>query len=348
MKVAERYLRQVRAGEWWDSKMVPILFGFYASAIYLNHDLSSLWASAALLLASLIPGAIYVSVVNDLTDIEADAAAGKSNRMAGRSAPFRTVALALPLMAGGLFFWIWRDSRLLQILYGGAWIAFTLYSVPPVRLKTKGLAGVIADAAGAHLFPTLLSAALAFAAAGRAPEALWFGSMAAWSFAYGFRGNLWHQLLDRDSDRQAGLRTFGANHPPRVLGRVAAWFAFPLEALALAMLMWQLQTPLPPLLLIAYGVLVMRRVRLWDMRVVLAEPHPKYLILLHEYYDVFLPLALLTASAIRYPADLILIPVHLLFFHRRALLTWGDSWVLITRPALERLRLVRPLEQDTR
>jgi UbiA prenyltransferase family len=331
----------VRSGEWWDHKLVPILFGFYASTVLLGGPIVRFWDSGLILLLSLIPGAAYVSVVNDLTDIAADRAAGKPNRMAARPAPFRAAALLLPLALGGLFFWLWRDRPLLLILYGAAWIAFTFYSVPPVRLKARGLAGVVADASGAHLFPTLLAAALPFVAAGAAPDRAWLWTVAAWSFAYGFRGNLWHQLLDREGDRAAGVATFAAGRRREGPMRLAT-FAFGLEAAAMAAILYRLDSVLPLLALAAYGLLVYRRVRIWRMHAVIAQPKPPYLILLHEYYDVFLPLSVLAASALIHPIDAAVPAVHLLLFHRRALDSWRDSWRLINRPLLQRLRILPP------
>jgi len=331
----------IRTGEWWDHKLVPILCGFYASAMLLGRPITGLWGSGLLLLLSLVPGAAYVSVVNDLTDIESDAAAGKPNRMAARSRRVRAAALAVPLAAGGVFFWLWRGQPLLLVLYGAAWIAFTLYSVPPFRLKARGLAGVVADASGAHLFPTLLAAATPFVASGARIDPLWLWTVAAWSFAYGFRGNLWHQLLDREGDRASGVATFAAGRRSGSAAALAV-FAFAIEAAAMAAILWRLGSALPVLALAAYGLLVWRRAYLWGIRPVIVQPKPPYQIVLHEYYDVFLPLSLLCASAVRHPADALVPAAHLLLFHRRALETWIDSWRLINRPLLQRLRIVGP------
>lgn len=336
----------VRSGEWWDHKLVPIFCGFYASALLIGVPLVHLWQGALLLLLSLVPGAAYVSIVNDLTDLRADAAAGKANRMAERSAPFRATALLAGPAAGAIFFWLWSDTPQLLIPYAAAWIAFTLYSVPPFRLKSRGLAGVVADASGAHLFPTLLAASVPFAASGAAVDPLWMWAVAAWSFGYGFRGHLWHQLLDRDRDRAAGVATYAAARRREAPVRLASRVAFPLEGAAMATMLWRLGSVLPLLALAAYGLLVLRRVRLWRIRAVIVEPDPPYLILLHEYYDVFLPLSILVASALAHPADAAVPLIHLLLFHGRAFETWRDSWRLINRPALQRLGLLGPPRQD--
>ena len=317
-------IRSVRAGEWWDYKLVPLLTAFYATVALLERPIASLWPAALILLLALVPGAAFVSLLNDLTDVEEDRAAGKANRMAGRPLAFRIAAIVVPVAAGILFLILWRDDPLLTAAYLAAWIAFALYSLPPVRLKARGFPGVLADAAGAHLFPTLVAMLLAFRAAGAPIDPVWIAAGAAWAFGYGLRGILWHQLSDRDNDRAAGVRTFAQRHPRRLAARVGAWFAFPLELAGLAVLIWKLGSPLPFLFLALSLHLVWLRVWRWSMRAVLVEPRPKYLILMHEYYDVFLPLAILLDSAARFPIDWLVLAAHLLAFHRRPLETVED------------------------
>jgi len=89
--VFERLGHLARAGQWWDYKLAPIFAAFYASALVLQTPVSSLgWGLAQLFLA-MVPGAAYVSLINDLTDEADDRAAGKPNRMAGRSAAGKVV-----------------------------------------------------------------------------------------------------------------------------------------------------------------------------------------------------------------------------------------------------------------
>lgn len=335
-----RLSRLVRAGEWWEHKLVPILCGYYATGLMLGQPLTEGWSALVILFLSLIPGAAYVSIVNDLTDLAADARAGKPNRLAARSAAFRAAALLSCLAAGAFFFWLWRGQPLTLALYGAAWIAFALYSVPPVRLKTRGFAGVVADAAGAHLFPTLLAAALAFATAGVQPSPGWLAAIAIWSLGYGLRSNLWHQLLDRRADRVAGLSTFAAREHGADRVRLAIMIAFLAELAGLAVLIAGAAPVLSLLALAAYLLLVRRRVRLWRMHVVLAAPRQDYLIFLHEYYDVFLPLAMLAAAMLSHPKDALVLAAHLALFHGRPLRSWHDGWALIGRPLLQRARIV--------
>ena len=115
-----------RGREWWEYKLVPIFAIFYATAFHLDVPISSLWPAALALLAAILPGALYVSVVNDLTDRAEDEAAGKPNRMAGRPAWQAVLLVAVPVAIGLGFAFLWRDDPALLIAYLAAWAAFSL------------------------------------------------------------------------------------------------------------------------------------------------------------------------------------------------------------------------------
>ena len=322
-------LREVaRAGEWWEYKLVPIFAVFYATALTLGVSLSSLWWAALTLLAALVPGAIYVSVDNDVTDHTEDAAAGKRHRLANRSPAAIAVLLALPISAGLAFCWAWRDDPLLLIPYLGAWAAFSLYSLPPFRLKARGAAGVLADACGAHLFPTLVAVAIVLRFGGVAPNPIWLAATSLWAFAYGLRGILWHQLLDADADRAASVSTFVQRSGRDRAVALARWVIFPVELCAFSVVLSQMPSWLPILFLFFYVLLVRKKLHVFVMQAVIVEPRPRYLIILHEYYDLFLPLSLLLASTLRWQLDLAALFIHFLLFPRRLLHTARDLWKL--------------------
>ena len=305
----------VRAGEWWEYKLAPIFAAMYGTALMLQAAVSSLWLTLLVALLSLVPGAAYVSVINDLTDREDDLAAGKPNRLAGRSPLFAGALVALTAGAGIAFCILWRGDALLLSVYLAAWLAFSLYSLPPFRWKPRGILGVLCDASGAHLFPTLVAVVLTFRGAGRPIDLLWLIAIGTWAFTNGLRGILWHQLTDVDNDLRSGVRTFAARHPA-LAARMGA-FVFAIELAAFAALLWRMRSPWPVLFLAAYALLVNRRVVRWQMNVVIAAPRERFLIAMHEYYDAFLPVAILIASALRHPLDLIVLALHLLAFPSR-------------------------------
>jgi hypothetical protein len=280
-----------------------------------------------------------VSVINDITDLADDLRAGKANRLAGRPSWLRVLLLAAPIAMGVVFTLLWRDDPLLVAAYLCAWAAFSLYSLPPFRLKSRGVLGVVADASGAHLFPTLVGTLLVFRATGQGIDYIWVGAVAAWAFACGLRGILWHQLADLENDRRAAVQTFVLRHSPQVAVRLAGVLVLPLELLALAVLFWRMQSVLPVVFLALYTIFVALKGRFWGIALVIVEPRGRYSILGQEYYTLFFPVAILAASALRHPADWGALTIHLLFFSAPAIFVAGECRQLL-RGALARLRFV--------
>jgi hypothetical protein len=239
--------------------------------------------------------------------------------MAGRSTPAAAALVALPLATGLAFAILWSHWRPLMLAYLGAWISFSLYSIPPVRLKIRGFAGIIADAAGAHLFPSLVSLLVADHAVGAPIDPLWTLAVALWSLAYGMRGIVWHQLVDAAHDQRAGVRTFAQRLSPVRTAAFIARVGFPVELAALGAMLWRLG-PLPWAFLAAYGLLLLVRVRLRGQQAGIVMPvGTGWTMVLQDYYELFLPVSVLLASAWIHPLDLRILAVHLLLFHRRPL-----------------------------
>jgi 4-hydroxybenzoate polyprenyltransferase len=315
-----------RAGEWWEDKLAPILGTGYATAAFAGAPLIDSAGELALVLVALVPGAVYVSLLNDLTDRDVDRLAGKWNRIDGRSprawwagvAACLGAALAISAIA-------WRDDPWTLLFYGAAWVAFALYSVPPVRLKARGAFGVLADAAGAQLFPHLLMVAAVLAAAGRQLDASLVAAVGCWAFASGVRGALWHQLSDRAADVSAGLRTFGSTRPD-LARRLGAYVVFPLELIAFAALLVLASGVLAALLMPAYALLEYRRTRRWGARIVVVTPAEPYRIAMQEYYVAIFPLAFLVSTTLEQPGAALVLAAHLLLFHQTPVRIAADAY----------------------
>lgn len=296
--------------------------------------------SIGLLLVAVIPGAAYVSIVNDATDRSADLAAGKTNQLA----TFSTLAiLALVLITAGFgtgFAYLWRGDTPLVSIYAAAWISFTLYSVPPFRLKERGLWGVVADAAGAHLCPALVAALLAGRAMQSPVMTIWLIAIALWSFGYGLRGILWHQLNDRENDVATGTDTFAAQRPRSHTELYAAILVFPIELVGLVLILILVGGFLSLLLLAVHALIVAARMRFRQLYPALVGGKRGGQVILQDYYELFLPLALLLSSALRHPADGALIVLHLIVFPQRAAIVARDAFALgriAARATLRRL-----------
>jgi 4-hydroxybenzoate polyprenyltransferase len=306
--------RMARIAEWWDYKLIPILSIFYATALVENVSLAAMWPSLLALVCAVVACAVYVSFVNDVTDRADDRRADKPNRLADKPPWVLAVLLAVPLCIGAAFSAVWRDDPILVAAYVCTWAAFSLYSIAPVRLKGRGILGVVADAAGAHLFPAIVAALLALRAAGRAIDPVWIGGIVAWGLGCGLRGIVWHQIHDLEHDRKAGVRTFVLRHSRRGGMRLASWVALPLETIGLAVLLWRMQSLVPLAALPLYAAYASLRWKLWAIPVVVAAPRERYSVLGEEYYGLLLPLGILISSALRQPIDSAVLAVHLLLF----------------------------------
>lgn len=321
-----------RAGEWWEYKLLPLLAAFYASAT-LDHLLPAQWGWGMVwLVLAIVPGAVFVGVVNDLTDRCADAAAAKPNRMAQVSPPLAALALAVPIAAGLAWCYLWRDRPALLAPYLAAWLAFAAYSAPPLRLKARGVLGALADAGGAHLFPALLAAALAADAIGDLPAPVWLLAVGAWAGGYGLRGIIGHQLADRANDAAAGIGTWAVRAGDERLLWFARWLAFPLELGGLAALLALTGSAAAWLALALYAAVALQQVRVWKLRPTLTAPGAKGFIAMADFYAVWLPLALLAGLAWRHPlAGTALLLAHLALFPRNVLRVARDllrlEWV---------------------
>jgi 4-hydroxybenzoate polyprenyltransferase len=331
-------LGAARVTEWWEHKLALIAGTAYATAFFAGTSLLDVAGALLLVLLALAPGAAYVSLLNDLTDRDADRRAGKPNRAEGRQAGPWWLGVAAAVAAGAAIALVaWRDEPLVLVLYAGAWLAFALYSVPPVRLKARGAAGALADAAGAHVFPHLFTAAVLLAEAPGAGsdgwlwdagDAAWLAVVGVWALASGVRGALLHQLGDVEADRRIGLRTFAVAHP-RLAHAVGARIAFPLALLAFAALLVLSGGLVAAVLLPLYALLEVRRTRRWGVPLVVVRrpPGPGYRIALHEYYLVLYPLAFLASSIAEHPEDAVVLAVHVVLFPTT---TWRFATDVVT------------------
>lgn len=273
-----------------------------------------MWIAALSLLLAMVAAAIYASSINELTDRADDAAAGKRNRAV--DGPRSVAALfAVAVGAGFVFEWLWRDDTPLLTCYLAIWVAFGLYSISPFRLKKRGLAGVLCDAAGEQMFPALAAVFIASRGAHRAVSGAWVASVALWALAFGLRGIVWHQLRDVENDRAAGVRTFASRHP-RAASAIGTFVVFPLELGALAAMLRQIGGAWPAAFLVLYALYAIRSARRGQRAPVIVAPKPQSFIVLQDFYTDLFPIALLIVASIRDRRDLLILATHLLLYPR--------------------------------
>ncbi|MGZ3754394.1 MAG: UbiA family prenyltransferase [Mucilaginibacter sp.] len=323
-----KLLNFTRYSEWWEYKLVPLVSLGYA-AIYLSaNTFNAAVIHLLLILLAVISGAIYVSVINDLTDIKEDAIAGKSNRMADKPVWFRILILGICIVAALFFGYALYPDAVSIFLYAMSYIVFTLYSVPPFRLKKRSLWGVICDGSGAHFFPALLVTYSLCTFTHAIMNWEWFAAVSMWALMYGLRGILWHQFYDRDNDLASSTTTFATRIDPQKFG-IAEKVLFIVELGAFLLMLSYLYNTWILLSVLAYLLLVAIRIKSFGYKttIVISPKNYPYQLLLNDYYLVFFPLALLITNAIANNTGWIVLIVHLLLFPQKTLLVMKDFMI---------------------
>jgi len=305
----------IRSQEWWAHKLPPLLAIGYATALLSPVPLYKVALWLIFLLSSLVVGAIYVSVINDITDLEEDIASGKSNRIQQVPVNFRWLIPAAAVLLGIGFGYFLYPDLLSCLLYLLSWIVFSLYSIEPVRLKNRGILGVLADGCGSHVFPSLLMVSSISYITQQQINWIWFASAGVWAMSYGLRGILWHQFADRDNDIKVKLNTYASKVEPQDFknkGRAL----FILEILALGVMLYQIHLMAPVIALGLYLVLVFIRYDRYknQLIIIMKTDERPFQIMMADYYQMLFPISLLLFSVSLDSINIIILLVHIVLF----------------------------------
>ncbi|HEX7069430.1 MAG TPA: UbiA family prenyltransferase [Rhodothermales bacterium] len=311
----------IRVDAWWIFKIGPVLaFAFAEVAL---HGIQPV--PALILVVSLMVSAFGIAafghVVNDAFDVAADARAGKANAL-GRRSPTRRALLTLALLGLGFLPWTLIEvSTAAMVILATNAALLVAYAAPPLRLKERGFAGVIADAAYAHLLPVLFILALFDGAVLPTPIGVaWYVGAAGWALCFGVRGIVLHQTWDQENDLRAGVRTFVTDRGPTAARQLIHRFAYPGELFFLGVMgvVFFLQLPL------AFWILVLYAAAWWTGRAlgvfprsVSLDPLPKNEgehVPLACFYSLWPALAVAVALSFAAPMYGILLIVMLVLF----------------------------------
>lgn len=215
--------------QWWRPKATNLLAVLYA--VTFVTDLR--FAQAIVLIGPSILTIFGIGTVghllNDWHDMHADAAIGKSNRLAGvpppRAAALLAGALVLALLPWVVLPWDGVSAGLLLIELA----LLVAYAVPPVRLKERRTWPVFADAAYAYAVPAVLAAHTFNLAAGQRVRGVFLGVLFAWQLALGVRHFLNHLALDRHNDIVTRTPTLATEKGNRFIHRLVRWVVLPVE-----------------------------------------------------------------------------------------------------------------------
>jgi 4-hydroxybenzoate polyprenyltransferase len=203
------------------------------------------------------------------------------------------------------------DARSLACLLG-EFLLFVLYVLPPLRLKERGLLGLVTDALYAHALPTYLAAITFEALAAPQGGALWplLASLVAWQFCLGLRNILLHQLKDADNDRRSGLRTYVTQAGELRATHLLAHVLVPLELLTWLLLLGAL-TSLTWLPLLCWPIYLAWQFPKGHRQLDLRAWLYRYM---DDFYIGWLPLAILVAACWQDWRLIGLAGLHLLLF----------------------------------
>lgn len=320
----------IRAKEWWEHKIPPIMAMAYGTAALQKKTMADIALHLLFLIVALIIGASFVSIVNNITDIKADFDCGKPNYM-GKVSKLKQGLLVLMCIFPGLFIcYLMRQDIVSVVFYVSSWVMFTLYSVPPFRLKNRKVAGIMADAAGSQMFPSLLVVSSISFYTGNGINMAWVASIGIWSLIYGIRGILLHQFTDRENDLASGMQSFAASVALNTF-KTKSHIIMGIELMAFFLILIQLDSLLCYFSLGFYLLFILIRA-IVDKSLIVAVLPPAngyFQFLMGDFYQVLFPMVLLVGAAIVYPFDWVFVIVHLLFFPKGILLFFSDSFRFI-------------------
>ncbi len=312
--------RTVRGSNWWYAKIPPLLAIAYAVLLLKPPPPGIAFATLLGVLFSLCCLASYGHIVNDAFDIEEDRRAGKPNTMVGKTVHQRA-SLCLLLVAMGFIPWLVLDfGSAAAVVLAANYLLPMAYSIPPLRLKERGIFGVVADAAGVHAMPTLFVALAILHVASITGEGFLPLLLAAvaWSFLAGLRGIMIHQLWDRQNDIQAGTTTLASGQAPHRFRRLIRGIVFPAEMLTFGWLIW-LVFPFAQATLwvvLAYIVFDAFRLRTWRMPFDPAPAASGSYTPPADLYEVWFPMTLAATLIVRNPLFLPLFALFPMLFYR--------------------------------
>lgn len=316
-------LKSIKANQWWGYHYMVMLGSAYY-VIYITPVLPSVWlvlAKLAIFTLATVGIASFGYVINDLLDMKQDLRSGHYNIMAKQTRLGRILILVLVLLLGIIpWFWLPRTPLILTLLVS-EYALFLAYSVPPVRLKARGLLGPIADSIYAYVLPGSI-AALVASDGSQSPEfALYISIFILWSFLFGVVGILRHQLFDHSRDKLDNINTFAIGGGWNVAYAVTLWLA---KASFFAyLILIALQGHAGPFILVGFGAHLLRQLWNWNRQLIVStqfrDPVARpdrfqllYSLIIGEFCWYWQPLIVLILLAARSSDYLFLLMVHLI------------------------------------
>lgn len=188
-----------------------VLFG-----IALNITTETIITIAKILLPAYLLVGIGGYFMNDLFDQKQDFLSKKFNVTQIINNNLLILSIVLFWFLG--FNLIYSHSKITSFLLGIQFLLLCLYSVPGIRLKEKGLLGLLTDALYAHGIPAIILLSILNEYA-TIPMNLWI-SFSSFTFLLGMRDITIHQLTDIENDIQSNTQTFVVKNHQSVINQI--------------------------------------------------------------------------------------------------------------------------------
>ena len=205
---------------------------FYAT---LNHPApaTSMISEITVLFLLLCLYASLGHIVNSYCDRKIDLAAGKPNALAAVSDTGGRELVAFVLIASLVtIFLIYVDQPVVLAMFYLAIVIAVLYSMPPIRLKERGIFGLIAATIAQRTLPV----------------AIVFHALAVWNWTalalcllstlIGMRYIIVHQIKDESADLLARVQTVATTRGVTFLQHLLRKVVFPLELVTLVIVLF--------------------------------------------------------------------------------------------------------------
>ncbi len=315
-------LSSKRSSEWW-WYTIPFLFGLCCICIYIlqipfNEGIQTIFQ----FLLTITSTAALGYFLNDVTDKKEDKLTGKSNVVASLST-FHIILIFILLSFFALAPWFYLPKSATNLsLYGLQIMLLLIYSIPPLRVKRFPIPAVIIDALYNSVVPLLVilsTFALISPEKVKIHPIIWC-IVLAWAFLKGFRGILLHQVKDRKNDKKTSIRTFVLKYGPLYTIRLINRYVLPFELLiftGIILYMSIIKFPFLWLIIPLFFLYLFLFFRLWERDIPWRkrETNFRYLYILNDLYEEWMPIILLCYLPFLDRWYSVLIPIHLLLFN---------------------------------
>ena len=294
MSFLQRVQQIGRFDQWWLYKIPMLLSVALLSLTPSNLALKETSVLLSSILLLLVVGGIYAYILNDASDIEEDMASDKPNFFIGKGVILPCI-LALSCYSISLLIMLfWHLPWPLIALHTTNYAVFIAYSLKPLRGKERGYTGIILGALGDACLPSLFILGFCAYALQISFALETYVALGLWSLAIGVKYMTWHQLLDKDRDLKNGISTFVSQQGSSTASTLVYALWWPLELFIFALFMVKFSSVI---LWIALAMQISLEFLRWlcigRPIVILFDPK-HHTIVFQEFYELFMPLGIIT------------------------------------------------------